>query len=138
MQDTEQRRFKRYCPLDGAIATLKPFEEFGLIKDISKGGLSFEYLAFSAESDAVPEIGKKRQIDVFILGEDFSPMTFPCKVVRVENQLLGLYTHSVVPKKRCGIEFVEFGQKMTNALNSFLAQCRDPTKPLFEKNMEIK
>lgn len=125
MQHTEQRQFERYYPPEGAIATLKPFEEFGLINDISKGGVAFEYLAFDSDSRGdVPKIGPKRQIDIFVPGRNSHPMTFSCKVVRIEERLLGSYTHSVVPKKRCGIEFIGMEKETIAALEAFLVQCR--------------
>ena len=137
MQYTEQRRFERYLPPEGAIAAFKPFEEFGLINDISKGGLSFEYLAFVDSSDVVPEIRPHRQIDIFIPGANSRPMTFQCKVVRVAERLLGSYAHSVVPKKRCCVEFMGFKKETMAALNAFLVQCRK-CKPLFGENPGVE
>lgn len=120
----EQRKFARYIPPEGAIATLKPFDEFGSINDISEGGMAFEYLSFSKDHNCDPEIGREREVDIFIPKSGCRPVTLPCRVVRVENRLLGSYAYSVVPKKRCGIAFTEFGQEMAVALGAFLAQCQ--------------
>lgn len=129
MQYTEQRRFQRYFPPKGAIASLKPFEEFGPINNISKGGLAFEYLDFTDTGGIVPEIGLQRQIEVFIPGTNSRRMTFPCKIVRLEDRLLGSYTHSVVPKKRCGIEFMGLENETMAALNALLVQCMKCESP---------
>ena len=137
MQYAEQRRFQRYFPPEGAIATLKPFEEFGLINNISKGGLAFEYLDFTGSGGVVPKIGPQRQIDVFIPGTNSRPMTFPCKIVRLEDRLLGSYTRFVVPKKRCGVEFMGFENETMAALNALLVQCMK-CEPPFRKNMGIE
>ena len=124
MDHTEQRQFERYSPPEGAIATLKPFAEFGEINNISEGGMAFEYLSFSKDHNCDPEIGRERKIDIFIPGTDSLLVTIPCRVVRVENKLLGSYTHSVVPKKRCGLQFTEFERDTAVALETFLAQCQ--------------
>lgn len=138
MQNTEQRQFERYYPPEGAIATLKPFEEFGLINDISKGGVAFEYLVFNSDSRGdMPKIGHKRQIDIFVPGRNSRPMTFSCKVVRVEERLLGSYTHSVVPKNRCGIEFIGMEKDTIAALEALLVQCSKCKLNLVE-NMEMR
>ena len=108
MNDTEQRQFDRYLPPEGAIATLKPFAEFGVINDISEGGMAFECLSFSKDCDSGPEIGLEREIDIFIPKSGCRPVTLKCRVVRVENKLLGSYARTLVPKKRCGVQFTEF------------------------------
>ena len=123
MEYLEQRRFTRYLPPEGAIATLKPFEEFGLINDISRGGVAFECLSLSSDCDAGPEIGSQKEIDIFIPGNGSLPVTVPCRVVRVEKKLLGSYTHSVVPKKRCGVQFTAFGWETATGLEAFISQC---------------
>ena len=124
MDHTEQRRFERYLPPEGAIATLKPYAEFGPINNISRGGVAFEYLSFSKDREAGPEIGPEREIDIFIPGSGLRPVTVPCRVVRVEQRLLGSYAHAVVPKKRCGVMFRSFGGETAVALDGFLRQCK--------------
>jgi hypothetical protein len=124
MDHPEQRQFERYTPPEGAIATLNPFAEFGKINDISEGGMAFECLFFSNDYDADPEIGREREIDIFIPKSGCRPVTLPCRVVRVEDKLLGSYAHSVVPKKRCGVQFMAFERETEVALEAFLAQCQ--------------
>ena len=124
MDYIEQRQFARYTPPEGAIATLNPFAEFGSINDISRGGVAFECLSFSNDRDAGPEIGRERDIDIFIPKSGCWPVTLPCRVVRVEDKLLGSYAHSVVPKKRCGVQFMAFERETEVALGAFLAKCQ--------------
>jgi PilZ domain len=123
MNHTEQRKFGRYHPPEGAIATLKPDAEFGLINDISRGGLAFEYLSFSNDRCDNSKIGCPKEIDLFIPGKSALPITVPCMVIRVEKRLAGSYKHSVVPKKHCGVQFMEFGIDAAMGLCTFLNQC---------------
>ena len=124
MDYSEQRQFHRYSPPEGAIATLKPFAEFGKINNISKGGLAFDFLSFSNDCNSSPEIGQKRNLDIFIPKCDGQPVTLPCRVIRMENKLLGSYAHSVIPKKRCGVQFTDFDRDTATALEVFLVQCQ--------------
>ena len=124
MDYSEQRQFHRYSPPEGAIATLKPFAEFGVINDISKGGLAFEFLSFSNDCNSGPEIGQTKKVDIFIPKRGGQPVTLPCRVIRMENKLLGSYAHSVIPKKRCGVQFTDFERDTEAALESFLVQCQ--------------
>ncbi len=121
MEYTEQRRFQRYLPPQGAIATLKPDADFGPIKDISRGGMAFECLSFIKACD--PEIGCPKEIEIFIPGKHTPPVTVPCKVVRIEKKLLGSYAHSVVPRKRCGVQFTQFGLETAFELEIFIGRC---------------
>lgn len=124
MNWVEQRRFERYVPPEGAIAALKPYDEFGLINDISRGGLAFECLAFGGEAEARPTIGSPQEIDIFAPGCQPLPVTLPCTVVRVEDLLVGSYKRSVVPKKRCGVRFDDYGWEVAVGLDAFLCQCK--------------
>ncbi len=123
MTQTEQRQFERYYPPAGAIATFRPFAQVGAINDISKGGVAFEYTTFSRDHNAEIELESSREIAIFIPGSDSQLLTLPCKVVRVENRLLGSYARRIIPKKRCGVQFGKFGQKTEAELDAFLAQC---------------
>jgi hypothetical protein len=120
---TEQRQFERYSPPTGAIATLRPFDEFGVINDISRGGAAFEYLNFSKDRDSGLQIGTEREIDIFIPGSDNRPLTVPCRIVRTEERLVGSYAHTVIPKKRCGVQFTALDRETRVSLNAFLDQC---------------
>ena len=121
---SEQRQFHRYSPPEGAIATLKPFAEFGKINNISKGGLAFDFLSFSNVRNSSPEVGQKRMLDIFIPKRGGQPVTLPCRVIRMENKLLGSYARSVIPKKRCGVQFTDVGRDTATALKAFLVQCQ--------------
>jgi hypothetical protein len=120
---TEQRQFERYFPPVGAIATLRPFDEFGVINDISKGGVAFEYVNFSKDRDPGPQIGTEREIDIFVPGSDKRPLTVPCRIVRTQERLVGSYAHTVIPKKCCGVQFTNLDRETRVSLNAFLDRC---------------
>ncbi len=119
----EQRRFERYSPPEGAIAALRPFAEFGVIRNISKGGMAFEYLNIAERKDPGRKPGPQNEIDVFIPGNGNRPLTIPCRIVRVAEKLLGSYAHEVVAKKLCGVEFLPVDRETSMALDAFLSQC---------------
>jgi len=135
MHYIEERQLDRYLPPEGAIASLKPFAEFGVINDISEGGMAFECLSFSKDRDAGPEIGREREVEIFIPKNGCRPVTLSCRVVRVENKLLGSYTRSVVPKKQYGVQFSEFGRETAVALGAFLSQCQKNNVKRMRKRM---
>jgi hypothetical protein len=124
MNFIEQRRFERYFAPERAIANLKPYSEFGSIHNISRGGVSFDYLFFPKNPETDPEIGPHREIDIFCSEKGLRPITLPCRVVRVEERLVGSYYLSVIPKKRCGVQFTGFDRETASALDSFLVQCK--------------
>ena len=121
---TEQRRFERYFPPEGAIATLKPSAEFGLVNDISKGGAAFEYLAISQKSETEPKIGAQREIDIFIPGRGTQPISVSCRIIRIEEKLLGSYANAIIPKKRCSVEFTGLSEETGTQLDTLLAGCQ--------------
>jgi len=83
--------------------------------------MAFEYL--SMDPDTGPQIGMKREMDIFVPHMNKQLLTLPCKIVRVEEKLLGSYAHAIVPKKRCGVQFMLLDGQTAVALNAFLAQC---------------
>ena len=100
---TEKRKYARVLPQGNAFAALgRRYTKVGRIKDISLGGLAFEYIS---------DIGTDRdssQIDIFIIGDVFHLYNIPCKVVYdiphpavLEN----LESIKISPTKRCGIRF---------------------------------
>ncbi len=128
MKYEERRRFERYLPPEGAIATSIPYAEFGLISNISQGGMAFEYPSFIMdEGSDTDKIGLKKTINIFIPGKNSLSVTIPCKIVRMQQKMCGSYSHRILPKKQCGVEFMEFGHETDIGLNTFLDRCRKDT-----------
>ena len=127
MNFVERRQFERYFAPEGTIANLKPYSEFGLINNISQCGVSFDFLSFPKSCESDPEIRHHKGIDIFCSEKGLQLITLSCLVVRLEERLVGSYSHSVIPKKRCGVAFTEFDGETASALENFLIQCRKCT-----------
>jgi hypothetical protein len=101
--DTEKRKYARFSPQGNAFAALgRRYAKVGRIKDISLGGLAFEYIS---EVDTDRDFS---QIDIFLIGEVFHLYNLPCEVVydhphpiRFKN----FKSLKISLNKRCGVQF---------------------------------
>jgi hypothetical protein len=114
--ETERRKFTRFLVPENVYAALGPsLSKVGRIKDVSIGGLAIEYL-----TDGVSVPGNSH-VNIFISEEDFLLSKLPCKIVydvpikpSAGPQASGLI------KKRCGVQFHRFTNKLTKRLEGFL------------------
>jgi len=114
--ETERRQFPRFSAAENAFAALRPhFNKLGTIKDISRGGLAFEYIALEARG------GDEAAIDIFLTGNGFYLSRIPCKVVydTPVTKDEGAFQH-LIEMRRCGIQFGEIEQPMADQLSFFL------------------
>jgi hypothetical protein len=112
--NAERRNFKRFLADDRAFACLRPrFEKLGKIRDISKGGLSFEYL-WDDGSDVDPS-----EVDIFLAGNGFYLPKMPCKVVYDFQIGADLTSNSTFHDRRCGVEFGILTEEQEGMLQSF-------------------
>jgi hypothetical protein len=121
MSSGEKRCFERYHPPKGAVAALNPFAEFGVISDVGRGGLAFDFLPLDQETDL--QVGVERTITIFVPDDKKRHLTIPCRIVHIVERLLGSYSQAVIRKKRCGVEFLMTKSESTSALNGFVEQC---------------
>lgn len=115
---SEQRIHNRFTPKANAFAALgRKYTKVGKIKDISIGGLAFEYIA-------VEEFNKdESQLDIFLVGTEFHLYRVPCRVIynidihvpKINNSLVEMYT-----TKRCGVQFRELNKDLKILLDFFL------------------
>jgi hypothetical protein len=103
MVNSDKREFERFSPQGNAYAAYGlQYTKVGRIKDISLGGLAFEYISeMSPDQDS-------SQIDIFLVGDVFHMYNIPCQVIydipnpsHPEN----IGPIKVSPVKRCGIQF---------------------------------
>ena len=113
--NTERRQFRRFLADDRSFACLRPhFGKLGKIKDISRGGLAFEYIyskGYEEESSA---------IDIFLSGDRFYLPKMPCRVVNdlpIGEDLTSISNFQV---RRCGLEFGELTEEQEHKLKLFL------------------
>ena len=115
---SEQRKHDRFIPKENAFAALgRKYTRVGKIKDISEGGLAFEYIAGEEYNKDVSEL------DIFLVGVEFHLYKIPCKMIynidvhvpQTNNKLA-----KIITTKRCGVQFKKFSKDLTALVKFFL------------------
>jgi hypothetical protein len=112
----ELRRYRR-CAIKGDvfIGSRALFHTVGSLKDISEGGIGFEYVASS-------DIGPSRTVEVDIIcGKYLRFSRIPCKVaydIRIDRRSF----YSAV-KRHCGLEFGRLSAEQDALLSLILSSC---------------
>lgn len=115
---SERRRHIRHEALDNAFAALGPkYSRVGKIKDISSGGMAFEYIA---RKERIP---KASQVDIFLAENNFNISNLACTVVydivvhvpHVESQFADL-----LATRRCGVRFGSLSLSSRRKLRIFI------------------
>ncbi|MDY6951139.1 MAG: PilZ domain-containing protein [Thermodesulfobacteriota bacterium] len=114
----EKRRHVRLLVEDNAFAALGArFTKVGRVKNVSTGGLAFEYIT-DVHSDE-----KASQLDVFVSGQDFHLPKVLCKVVYdipVERSDLNRIFFQPFVTKQCGVQFEPLPEDKVAQLTIFL------------------
>ena len=99
----DQRTYKRRIPVGNVYAALGPdLEKVGKVIDLSRGGLSFDYMS---NENIKTDLS---QVDIFKIGEVFSLHNLPCKVVYdilISPARDGIQSLKHAHNRRCGIKF---------------------------------
>ena len=98
----ERRKTVRFLPQTETYVALRPdFTKLGRLIDISRGGLSFQYISSKVESRG------PTQLDLFTGNNGFYLSTLRCKVIY--DITLSEQETSATPleRRRCGLEFGE-------------------------------
>jgi len=115
---SEQRKHDRFMAKENAFAALgRNYTRVGKIKDISIGGLAFEYIRGKGLKEHVSKI------DIFLVGTEFHLYKVPCKLIynidayvpEINNKLVKIYT-----TKRCGIQFEKLSKDFETLLKFFI------------------
>ena len=115
---SEQRKHDRLMAKENAFAALgRKYTRVGKIKNISMGGLAFEYIAGEAIHKDTSEL------DIFLVGTEFHLYRVPCKIIynidlhvpQINNHLVKMYT-----TKRCGVQFGRLTKDSKELLKFFL------------------
>jgi hypothetical protein len=114
--ETEKRRFARYVAQDLAFAVFRPsFTKLGKIKDISRGGLAFDYVTSEGRKEDSPEI------EIFMSGPRFHITRVPAKTIYDRKVINHDYTFApFVEKRRCGVQFGKLTEDQAEHLAHFL------------------
>jgi hypothetical protein len=112
----EHRRYRR-CAIKGDvfIGSEPLYHTVGSLKDISEGGIGFEYVS-STDS------GQSRTVEVDIIcGKHLRLSRIPCKVsydIRIDRR-----SSYSTGKRRCGLEFGRLSHEQDALLSLILSSC---------------
>jgi hypothetical protein len=110
----ERRREKRLKAAGGAYAVVGPhINKLGQIKDISRGGLAFKYLATEVKPDS------SDVIDVFISKNDFYMQQIPVTTVS-DFELKKEDPFSTVTLRQQSVQFGELTEDQSDQLKYLL------------------
>ncbi len=126
--DADKRRDARYAAQENVIAALQNGgTTVGKVRDVSKGGLSFEYIIYDEDVNA-----KSMGRDVFIFVDGFSIRRLPCRVVYdipvAEPEGDDLYI-TPLTTKRCGVKFETLSGEQEEKLEFLLQTYTKPVVP---------
>lgn len=114
MQSTERRKFQRYKVAYGAYAVAGPeAAKLGQIKDISMGGLAFNYLADEARSQRCNEL------DIIIRQYSLRIEHLPVKTIS-DFELAQKNVFSTVKLRQLGVQFGQLTSDQTTQLEHLL------------------
>jgi hypothetical protein len=118
----KRRQFKRYMVKDNVFLVFRPdFDRLGKVKDISQGGVAFEYVLYRESYDASkPDFA---EIDIFSNGNLHLSKAF-CRVVydipSYPEEFKGFRTFVDMEIRRCGLEFRKLNTEQKEDLEFFL------------------
>ena len=112
----EKRKYERVAPQENAFAALgRQYAKVGRIKDISLGGVAFEYFS-AADKDR-----DSSRIDIFLVGDLSHLYNIPCEVVYdFPNPSIKNVSIKLSPTKRCGVRFETLTEEDMVRLKLFL------------------
>ena len=116
-KDVERWKHKRYKPKTVAYAVLaSDTNRLGPIKEISKGGLAFEYI------DSGEPIKDPKEVEIFSTDHDFYLKKLPIKTT-VESDVDTSPPFSSLPVKQLRLQFGEMTPVQARLLYFFLQHC---------------
>ena len=120
----EKRKYERISPRGNAFAALgSQYTKVGRIKDISLGGLAFDYIS------AVDTDRDFSHINIFLIGDVFHLYNLPCEVVydiAYPAELENIESVKVSSIQRCGVQFGALTEDEMDQMKLFLKfQIRD-------------
>ena len=124
--DLNRRKHIRYSVRDDIIASLRNRRiRIGKVKDISVGGVSFEYTKPATDPTPDQELVKPT---ILLYGNEFSLPEIPCRVVY--DVSIDTPTERLVPSKfvarRCGVQFTTLLEDQKMQLDLLVAKGVTP------------
>ena len=110
----ERRKHKRFKAKKGFLAVAIPdFKKLGQIKDISKGGLAFQYLADAEQTkDSV-------EVEILSKADDFYLKKLPARTV-LDVEIKNPVSLSLLPMRQLSMQFGKLNHYQKELLNHLL------------------
>ena len=119
----ERREHERLLLKDSSFAALgSNYARVGKIKNISRGGLAFEYIAGESGSR------DSSQVDIFMTGDVFHMHHVPCRLVyEIDVRIPNVHDQyvKILTTKRCGLAFAELSEADRAKLEFFIEAHTD-------------
>ena len=113
--NTERRKAVRFLPRTEAYVALRPdFTKLGRLINISRGGLSFRYIAYQRQEQA------PTHLDLFTSNDGFHLSRLSCKVIYDIRLSEKQRSSASLERRRCGLEFGEATQVQATQLELYL------------------
>jgi hypothetical protein len=110
----DRRKFIRYKVNKDAFAVIRTSDnKLGRIKDVSKGGLSFEYIMKGDPSEGITEL------DIFTTENDFYLKLLPVQIIK-DSTMESEHAFSSLEMRRLGVQFGEMTPNQMSKLDYFL------------------
>ncbi len=110
----ERRKNKRFVVQEGVYALLKNnSSKLGLIKNISRGGLAFNYIV---NGEGMHESFK---VDIFISGRGFCLKDIPAKKIS-DSHINNKLPFSTFAIRKVSLQFNELNQSQLSQLDNFM------------------
>jgi hypothetical protein len=109
----ERRKHKRFKAKEGAFAVLTSDNKMGQIKDISRSGLTFQYIGHGEPSSGSTEM------EIFSTVYDFYLKKVPARVI-VDSEIEKTVPFSSVPMRQVNVQFEEMTPIQSKLLEYFI------------------
>ena len=111
----ERRKHRRFKTKKGAFAVSLPsFDKLGQIKNISKGGLTFQY----SENNGQPK-DTFDEVEIFSISDNFFLRKLPVKIV-LDYELEAQVPFASFPTKQVSLQFEKMSHNQKVLLDYFL------------------
>lgn len=118
-----RRQSQRYSVIDTVFLTFRPyFDKMGKLKDISKSGVAFEYVALENRAHSECDDLNKIEIDIFSGSIGFHLARVSCKIV-YDIGITASYGTGLFDNRRCGLQFSNLCKSQAIQLKYFIDSC---------------
>ncbi|UCD88877.1 MAG: PilZ domain-containing protein [Desulfobacterales bacterium] len=110
----EKRKHRRFKVKEGAFAVSSPFNDrLGRIKDVSKGGLAFQYVGNTESTQAFHEV------EIFSARDGFYLKKLPASTV-VDVELDNQVSFASLPTRQLRVQFGKLNHQQRLLLDHFI------------------